>query len=192
MQRFPAIAWIDTLRQVTAATVVTMPFDPVSLDTGIELFRAAVRHRVAGGGRVFLIGNGGSLAIASHIATDFALFCDWPSLALTDAVALTSHTNDFGPDSNFSKQLDLLHINARDVLIGLSCSGYSRNICDAIQLAETAGAYPITFTGFDANNRLRRLGRLNFYVPAQEYGFVQLAHESLLHAACDLERGWEQ
>ncbi len=136
-----------------------------------------------------MIGNGGSLAIAMHIATDFAL-AGWPSIALCDPVAITSHTNDFGADANFSKQLELLRVSRNDILVAMSCSGKSANIIDAVKLARAAGLYVITLTGFEPDNALRQLGSLNFYVPALEYGFVQLAHESILHAACDIENGW--
>jgi D-sedoheptulose 7-phosphate isomerase len=137
-----------------------------------------------------LFGNGGSLAIASHIATDFSL-AGWPSIALTDAVALTSHTNDFGPELNFTKQIELMRPSPRDTFIALSCSGKSPNILDAVRAARAIfGSYIVTLSGFDSDNPLRRLGQVNFYVPAHEYGFVQLAHESILHAACDIENGW--
>jgi len=182
-------AWIETLRRVTAGTLVTgTERDPIiiSLDQGVLKLTHRINERL---GRVILFGNGGSLAIASHIATDFAL-AGWPSIALTDAVAITSHTNDFGPAANFTKQLELLKIGYDDILIALSCSGKSANIIDAVKFARAAGNYVVTLSGFEPDNPLRRLGSLNFYVPAHEYGFVQLAHESILHAACDIENGW--
>ena len=185
------LAWIETLRRVTAATVVTDgTCDPISLDGAVLRLRKEAQTRVTNkGGRFILFGNGGSLAIASHIATDFAL-AGWPSLALTDAVALTSHTNDFGADANFSKQLELVKPGWYDIIVAMSCSGKSANVIEAVKLASAAGQYVVTLTGFEPDNPLRRLGSLNFYVPAHEYGFVQLAHESILHAACDIENGW--
>lgn len=189
MTEFPALMWIDTLYRATNATIATAPFDPVSLDKGVNMLRNSIRDRTDWGSRVYLIGNGGSLAVASHIATDFALFANWPSIALTNSVALTSHTNDYGADANFTKQLELLR-SREDVLIAMSCSGKSRNIIDAAQYVEASGGFVATFTGFEPDNSLRRLGALNFYVPAHEYGFVQLAHESILHATCDIENGW--
>jgi D-sedoheptulose 7-phosphate isomerase len=185
------LEWISTLCRVTAATIVTdMTCNPISLDGGVLTLRKEAHSRVIHkGGRFILFGNGGSLAIASHIATDFAL-AGWPSIALTDAVALTSHTNDFGAEANFSKQLELLRPGRDDIMIAMSCSGKSDNVIDAVNLARAAGLYTVTLTGFEPDNPLRLLGSLNFYVPAIEYGFVQLAHESILHAACDIENGW--
>ena len=190
-------AWIATLQRVTASTMVShdpraLTFAPINLDTGVLSIRGAAKLRIKEGGRFILFGNGGSLAIASHIATDFAL-AGWPSIALTDAVALTSHTNDFGPEANFTKQIELLRPRSVDIFVAMSCGGKSANILDAVRTARAACnglCYVLTFSGFDSDNPLRRMGHLNFYVPAHEYGFVQLAHESILHAACDIENGW--
>ena len=185
------LEWIETLRRVTAATIVTdESFEPISLDMGVLKLRIAAKSRIAEKfGRFILFGNGGSLAIAMHIATDFAL-AGWSSIALCDPVAITSHTNDFGAEANFSKQLELMKPSWDDILVAMSCSGKSENIIDAVKLARAAGHFVVTFTGFEHDNPLRNLGSLNFYVPANEYGFVQLAHESILHAACDIENGW--
>ena len=129
-------AWIMRLQQVTASTMVSpdaglLTFAPISLDSGVLKLRKAAQRRAADNGRIVLFGNGGSLAIAAHIATDFSL-AGWPSIALTDAVALTSHTNDFGPEANFTKQIELMRPSPRDIFIALSCSGKSPNILDAV------------------------------------------------------------
>ena len=108
-----------------------------NLDTGVLSIRRAAKLRINEGGRFILFGNGGSLAIASHIATDFAL-AGWPSIALTDAVALTSHTNDFGPEANFTKQIELLRPRSVDIFVAMSCSGKSANILDAVRTARAA------------------------------------------------------
>lgn len=184
--------WIETLRHVTASTIVTdKPGDPVELDSAVLRLRRGANYRIRERlGRFILFGNGGSLAIASHIATDFAL-AGWPSIALADAVALTSHTNDFGAEANFSKQLELYKASYDDIIVAMSCSGKSENVLDAVKFASAAGNMVVTMSGFAPDNPLRLLGALNFYVPAKEYGFVQLAHESILHAICDIEGGWE-
>lgn len=184
--------WVRTLSRVTLSAIISdASANVLTLDTGVIRLTNTIDYRVGRGGRVFLIGNGGSLAIASHIATDFAL-ANWPAIALTDAVALTSHTNDFGADANFSKQLELMRVRVDDMVIAMSCSGKSENILDAVRFAKAQSCNTITMSGFAPDNPLRPLGDLNFYIPANEYGFVQLAHESILHAACDLKAGWAQ
>lgn len=162
----------------------------MSLDYAVlTLRRMAKKHITENGGQFIIAGNGGSLAIAAHIATDFCL-AGWPAVALTDAVTLTSHTNDFGAEANFSKQLELARVLHDDILIAMSCSGTSKNILDAVRYVKAEGHKVITFSGFEHDNPLRALGDLNFHVPAFQYGWVQIAHESILHAACDIEAGW--
>lgn len=182
--RYPAKTWIDTLAQVTHDTIITdddPTFILTPLDEGINRLRNMMR-----GQTTYLIGNGGSLAIAAHLATDFNL-AGLKSVALVDPIALTSHANDFGVEAMFTKQLECAPTRMGDVLIAMSCSGKSANIIDAARYAHAAGLQVVTFTGFEYDNPLRTLGVLNFYSPAHQYGFVQLAHETILHAASDFE-----
>lgn len=184
--------WISALACATGSTLVTGKLGATySLDNGVRTIRRDGNfYTQERAGRFFLLGNGGSLAIASHIATDFGL-CGWPSIALTDAVALTSHTNDFGASENFIKQLSLLRVGRDDIVVALSCSGKSLNMIRACEWAVAQDCLVYTFSGFDPDNLLRKLGHRNFYVPAKQYGIVQLAHESILHMACDMEAGVE-
>lgn len=192
--------WVNELHRATSDTFASHRLDrgadpvPLTLEQAIgAIFDMAHLHVESRGGRFILLGNGGSLAIASHIATDFNLI-GWPAFALTDAVALTSHANDFGVETIFSKQLETFwrtcHGTANDIIIAMSCSGKSPNILRAVRCAFEHDARIITLSGFAADNPLRSMGDLNFYVPSSCYGHVQLAHESILHAALDIENGW--
>ncbi len=73
----------------------------------------------------------------------------------------------------------------------LSSSGASPNILNGVLAARSKGSRVVTFSGFREDNPLRQTGDINFYVRAQEYGFVELAHQSLLHAMLDVDRGWK-
>lgn len=184
--RNPAQTWINTLADVTRRTVITADAanamsSVLTLDEGLMKLRTMMQ-----GQTTYLIGNGGSLTAAMHFATDFNL-AGLKSVALCDPAALTSHANDFGVVAMFTKQLECAPTRMADVLICLSCSGKSPNIIDAARYAHAAGMRVVTFTGFEHDNPLRSLGELNFYTPASQYGFVQLAQETLLHAACDME-----
>lgn len=171
-----------TLANATLSAIVTdNQIRMYSVDHGINCLRAKMS-----GQTTYLIGNGGSLAIAAHLATDFNL-AGLKSVALVDPIALTSHANDFGIESMFTKQLECAPTRVGDVLIALSCSGKSKNIIDACHFGHATGMAVVTFTGFEHDNPMRSLGDLNFYVPSSQYGFVQLAHETLLHAASDFE-----
>jgi D-sedoheptulose 7-phosphate isomerase len=193
-------AWMTALQSAVADTIVTAkdsetltvaPGNCFDLPLGIRtLYNMAHLHIESRGGRFILFGNGGSLAIASHIATDMCLL-DWPAMALTDPIAYTSHVNDFGHHSGFCKQLELLKPSFDDILVGLSCSGESYNVRAAVAVGQHKfGCKVVTFSGFKPDNPLRSDGDLNFYTPSNDYGTVQLAHEAILHMAIDFEGGW--
>ena len=68
---------------------------------------------------------------------------------------------------------------ADDLLIAISSSGQSENILRCVRAAQKAGARIVTLSGFAANNPLRALGDVNFYIPSNSYGHVELAHAAL-------------
>jgi D-sedoheptulose 7-phosphate isomerase len=159
----------------------------LALDQVIQ--RAAATH--ARGYKLMLIGNGGSAAIASHAAIDFAKAAGWRAITLTDSSALTCLSNDLGYAQAFAYQVRLLGMPG-DLLIAISSSGASPNILEAVKAARDGAIAIITLSGFDPANALRRSGDLNFYVPIHHYGMVELSHHILLHAVVDLNAGWRQ
>jgi D-sedoheptulose 7-phosphate isomerase len=150
---------------------------------------AAARTAHAGGNTVMFIGNGGSAAIASHMANDFQKNGGMRSLAFNDGATLTCLGNDFGYPHVFEKQIEM-HARPGDLLVAISSSGRSPNILNGVAAARAAGAAILTLSGFDADNPLRLLGDVNFYVPSSHYGFVEAGHLTLLSAVLDLSMGW--
>ena len=137
-----------------------------------------------GGRKVIIIGNGGSAGIASHTAIDFCKAGGVRAMTMTDGAALTCLSNDLGYEEVYAEQLRYLG-RYRDLLIAISSSGESENILRAVAAADKFNMLVVTFSGFVAGNPLRRLGELNFYVPASHYGFVELSHQIFLHAIVD-------
>ena len=131
--------------------------------------------------RIFFIGNGGSAAIASHMAADFAKNGNIPTMAFNDAAALTCLSNDIGFHHVFAFPLRQ-HLTENDTVIAISSSGQSQNILGAAYVAQAKGANLITFTGFDEDNALRKLGQINVHIASHDYGIVETAHLGLLHA----------
>jgi len=136
---------------------------------------------------VFIIGNGGSAATASHMATDFGVGGPGKSglraIALTDNNAvLTAIGNDHGYDAVFTRQLNLL-AKSGDVLICISASGNSPNIIRAIEVARNLGVTTVGFSGFDGG-QLRELVDVSIHVPSVsgEYGPVEDMHLIINHA----------
>lgn len=141
------------------------------------------------GNKLMIIGNGGSAGIASHSAIDYSKNGNLRTLAFNDGAALTCLGNDYGYEHVFAKQIEF-HGRAGDLLVAISSSGRSPNILNAAACARDRGIQVVTLSGFSPENPLRRAGDLNFYVPSDQYGFVEISHQTLLHAIIDLKMGW--
>jgi D-sedoheptulose 7-phosphate isomerase len=144
----------------------------------------AARQVHAAGNKLIFVGNGGSAAIASHMATDYSKNGDVRSMALNDASMLTCLGNDLGYDRVFAKQIEL-HARAGDLVIAISSSGRSANILNAVDAATASGCTIATLSGFTPDNPLRRKGQWNFYVASDRYGFVEIGHLTICHAVLD-------
>lgn len=161
----------------------------LSRDQALEWFIAAARRSHDQGGKLMFVGNGGSAGIASHVAIDYAKNGGLRSLAFNDAAALTCLGNDFGYAQVFAHQV-AMHGRPEDLLVAISSSGRSLNILNAVKAGRDQGCAVFTLSGFNADNPLRRTGDVNLYVPSDQYGFVEITHLALLHAALDIAMGW--
>jgi D-sedoheptulose 7-phosphate isomerase len=162
---------------------------PLSLQAWCQAVLARLHALKADGGKLMFVGNGGSAGICSHMATDFAKNAGLPALAFNDGAQLTCLGNDLGQAEVFAYPVRL-HGGAGDLLIAISSSGRSANILNAVAAARGVAAHVVTLSGFAADNPLRRAGDFNLYVPADEYGFVEVAHQAWCHALIDLYMGW--
>jgi D-sedoheptulose 7-phosphate isomerase len=182
--------YFQTLAQLLRDTEVTDSAGlSIPLAQAFDRVRDAAHNAHDAGNKLIYIGNGGSAAIASHLAIDYSKNGGIRSLAFNDASALTCLGNDLGYENVFAKQLDF-HARPGDLLIAISSSGKSPNILAGVATARARDCGIVTFSGFSEDNDLRRTGDINFYVRSCEYGFVELAHLSLSHAILDLDKGW--
>ncbi len=135
------------------------------------------------GKKVVFVGNGGSSAIASHMAADISKNAGVRAIAFNDLPTITMLGNDFGYEFVFSKQIEF-YCHPGDVLVAISSSGGSRNILNAAKKAKEKEMKVFTFTGMvrTADNTLKEMGDVNFIVPCTDYGIVELAHASLIHS----------
>lgn len=160
---------IDQLPRQTIAEVVEI------------LERARVQAR-----QVFIIGNGGSASTASHFVCDLAKNTrragspHFRAIGLTDNMAIFSaYANDEGYDSVFAQQLANL-ILPGDIVIGISASGNSQNVINAIHEAKNHQARTIAFTGFDGG-QLGPLVDINIHVKSDIIEHVEDIHLMLEH-----------
>jgi len=156
----------------------------LSLDEGTSRAVAIVLLVKASSGKVMVIGNGGSAAIASHMQNDLCQAVGVRAMVFTQAPSLTARANDYGYESVFERPVKLW-ADTDDLLVAISSSGKSENILRAVRSATSRGCQVITLSGFSADNPLRRLGDLNFYVPSPEYGYVESAHSVITHFLTD-------
>ena len=133
---------------------------------------------------VLLVGNGGSAAIASHQAVDLWKNGGIKAVAFNDASLLTCIGNDYGYENVFAKPIEMF-AKPGDLLIAVSSSGKSANIIKAVESAKKMGCSTITFSGFSPVNPLLKLGDLNFFLPSDSYGIVEVGHLLLIHSVID-------
>ena len=169
--------------------VVDSAGNPVDCDQAISQAIELMRSVRDASRKIMFIGNGGSAAIASHMAIDYSKNGRLPAIAFNDGPALTCLGNDLGYENVFSEQIKL-HGKIGDLLVAISSSGASPNILKAVAEAHICGCHVITMSGFSSDNPLRKEGSLNWYVASKQYGFVELLHLTLCHAILDIEMGW--
>lgn len=133
---------------------------------------------------IYIIGNGGSAAVASHAQIDFLNVAKLKALVVHESSTITCMANDFGYENAFSLILETM-ILKNDLLIAISSSGQSQNICKAAIKAKSIGATVITLSGFRSDNNLRKLGDLNYWLNSTDYGFVEIGHQFILHNLSD-------
>ena len=151
-----------------------------------EVIAAAFAH----GGRLLLFGNGGSAADAQHMAAELvgrfarerrAL----PALALTtDASVLTSVANDYSFERVFVRQIEALG-RPGDVAFGISTSGSSANVLEAITAARAGRLQTVALTGRDGG-RIGAAAEIHINVPDASTARVQEVHRTLIHVICEL------
>lgn len=156
----------------------------LSLDEGVKKAIDYILSVRSASGKVMLIGNGGSASIASHMQNDLCKAAGLRAIVFNESSLLTALSNDHGYECVFERPVELWG-DANDLLLAISSSGQSENILRAVRASEAQKCHIITLSGFNDNNPLRRMGDLNFYVPSQVYGYVELVHAALAHFLTD-------
>lgn len=166
------------------AIVTSEDGQPMALSHGFHHYIQHIQAMKQARGKLLFVGNGGSAGICSHLAIDYSKNGHIPAMAFNDPSALTCIGNDFGYEHVFSKQIEF-HARREDIVFAISSSGNSDNIINAVKAARMVGCVVVTLSGFYPDNVLRRLGDINFYVSAKEYGLVEVSHLALGHALLD-------
>jgi D-sedoheptulose 7-phosphate isomerase len=156
------------------------------IETIAEELKACLKR----GGKILLMGNGGSAADSQHIAAEIVGRFKkerrgLAAIALTtDTSILTSVGNDYGYDYIFARQIEAL-CRPEDIVIGITTSGNSKNVLAAIEEANKIGATTIGLSG-GTGGKLSSVCQFNLVMPASETARVQEAHIFIGHCLCEL------
>lgn len=175
MAEYKSIKGSDTVEPVKYFQVLTETLEKLDLKIIYKLVKM-----IRDAKRVYVFGNGGSAATASHFAVDLAKGCDVEAICLNDNVSvLTAYGNDVNYESIFSFQLCNL-IYANDLVIAFSCSGNSKNIIEAIRKVKSFNIKTIAITGFDGG-KAGEIADLHVNVPVNDMQIAEDIHLIITH-----------
>lgn len=149
-----------------------------------------IRETIAAGGKVMFCGNGGSAADAQHLAAEFTgryLKNRKPMAAIAlhcDTSALTAIANDFSFDDIYLRQVKALG-KEEDLLIGISTSGNSKNVLNAMSAARELGIKTIAMTG-QTGGKMAELADVLLNVPSSFTPRIQEMHILIGHTLCEI------
>lgn len=181
---------VEKIRAAFDAHLAVIQASREQLTDDIARFADLVVETLQNGGKVLLLGNGGSAADAQHFAAELvgrylrerqAL----PAIALTtDSSILTAISNDYGYERVFSRQIEALAASG-DLVVGISTSGNSPNVLNALALAGDKGCRTVGLLGRDGGS-IREVADLALVAPSRETPHIQETHAFIIHVVCDL------
>lgn len=183
------INYIKNQIQASIDTKQNILNDEALMQTIAEVGQACV-ELYQNGKKTLLAGNGGSAADAQHIAAELVGRYGFdrpsiPSVALTtDTSNLTAIGNDYGYDKVFSRQMEGMGSEG-DLFIGISTSGNSENIVNAIHSAKAKGVTTVALVGRDGGE-MARISDYAIIVPSNATPRIQESHILIGHMICDI------
>lgn len=154
-----------------------------------ERIATAMSRAILSGNKIFWCGNGGSAADAQHLAAELVgrFKCErrgLPSIALTTNTSiLTAIGNDYGYEHVFRRQIEAL-CSRGDVVVGISTSGNSKNVCLALEAARSLGAHTVAFVG-EKGGAMAQCADDTLQIPSSETPRIQEGHILCGHMLCD-------
>jgi D-sedoheptulose 7-phosphate isomerase len=180
------------IRETIAASIATkqLLLNSESLVSKIETFADILVQCFKNDGKVFFCGNGGSAADAQHISAELTgrFYLDRKPLYSeafhVNSSYMTAVANDYGYDKVYSRMAEAC-CRKGDVLVGISTSGNSKNIIEALQVAKSQGATIIGMTG-DTGGKMAELVDVLINVPSSDTPRIQESHILVGHIVCDI------
>jgi D-sedoheptulose 7-phosphate isomerase len=136
------------------------------------------------GGKIIVIGNGGSAAIASHASIDFTKAAKIRAINFNESSLITCFSNDYGYEYWAEKAIEF-YADKNDLVILISSSGQSNNILNAALKTKKMNIPLATLSGFSKDNELRTLGDINLWVDSSKYNIVETVHQTWILSIID-------
>lgn len=179
--------FIRNFSEKVEASLKNLPAEEIA--KALNILQAAYERD----GRIYIFGNGGSMALATHWVADFnkTIFDSnlekhsrrFQAIRLPSTESeITAWANDIGYDMIFAGPLKN-YIQDSDVVIAISSSGNSANVIKAVELAKQHKVPVIGISGFGSDNKLNQLADAKIYIPAEkgDYFLVEGVHGIILH-----------
>ena len=144
-----------------------------------------IKKRLNSNSTIYIIGNGGSASIASHVSVDFTKVAGIKSQTFNNSNIITCFSNDYGHD-NWVKEAIKAYCSKEDLFIIISSSGKSLNMINAAKYCKKNQYDLITLSGFKNNNKLLKLGKVNFHVSSKNYNHIEMIHHIILLSIVDI------
>ena len=151
------------------------------VEQSVQLIQKSINNK----SKVYIVGNGGSASIASHVSVDFTKVARVPSFTFNNSNLITCFANDYGYE-NWVVEAVKAYTNINDLMILISSSGTSKNIVNAAQYCKDNNIDLITLSGFTKDNPLSTLGNVNFHIESTEYNYIEMSHHIILVALVDI------
>jgi D-sedoheptulose 7-phosphate isomerase len=158
----------------------------------IEFLINRIKDLETAKGTVYVIGNGGSAALANHFVTDIGVGGLKYGRAInaislvSNISSLTATANDYGYQYAFSRELEIKSLSTKDLLIMISSSGNSLNLIEAVSIAKRRGVETFAILGFDGG-KLKSIVDNYILIKSDigEYGIVEDCHSIILHSIAE-------
>ena len=145
-----------------------------------------IKNTIKNSGKIYIVGNGGSASIASHVSVDFAKVARIPSSTFNNSNLITCFANDYGYDNWVTEAIKAYMNKKNDMLILISSSGNSKNIVNAAKYCKKKSIKTVTLSGFKKNNPLSKLGNVNLHINSNQYNFIEMSHHIILVYLVDI------
>ena len=156
-------------------------FDTSLIDNSVSLINNCKNNN----GKVYIVGNGGSSSIASHVSVDLTKVANVQSDTFNNSNVITCFANDYGYENWVSEAIKA-YTQKNDMLILISSSGTSKNILNAAKYCKKNQIPLITLSGFSNKNPLMQLGDVNIHVNSDNYNYIEMSHHIILVAIVDI------